>query len=87
MEQSDKVMLEVQKVTSDYIPLAEACSKVFFVLVSLKSMHYLYDFSLSFFMEIFNNLLTRNEALSATPKSDLVARRKVIFDELFIRVF
>lgn len=38
-------------------------------------------------MEIFNELLTKNDTLSATPKSDLPARRKVIFDELFFRVF
>lgn len=87
MEQSEKVMQEVQKVTSDYIPLAEACSKVFFALVSMKQLHYLYDFSLNFFMEIFNDLLTKNDHLASTPKTDLVARRRVIFDELFFRVF
>ncbi|EAR94592.2 dynein heavy chain, cytoplasmic protein (macronuclear) [Tetrahymena thermophila SB210] len=87
MEQSDKVMQEVQKVTSDYIPLAEACSKVFFALVSMKQLHYLYDFSLNFFMEIFNELLHKNEILAATAKTDLPARRRVIYDELFIRVF
>lgn len=80
-------MLEVQKVTAEYIPLSEACSKVFFLLVALKSIHYLYDYSLSFFMEIFNDLLTKNTTLLAIPKTDLGGRRKVIFDELFFRVF
>ena len=87
MDSSEKVMLEVQKVTADYIPLAEACSKVFFLLVSLKNLHYLYDFSLAFFMEIFNELLNKNETLLAAPKTDLPLRRKIIFDELFTRVY
>lgn len=87
IDSSDKVMLEVQKVTNDYIPLAQACAKVFFVLVSLKQMHYLYDFSLNFFMDIFNEILNKNEGLNAISKTDLPQRRKVIFDDLFVRAF
>lgn len=64
-------MIEVQKVTNDYIPLAECCSKVFFALVSMKSLHYLYDFSLTFFMEIFIDLLMKNPKLKEVPKNNL----------------
>lgn len=50
-------------------------------------MHYLYDFSLNFFMDIFNEILNKNEGLNAISKTDLPQRRKVIFDDLFVRAF
>jgi len=71
MAESDIVMKEVEKVTNDYVPLAEACSKIFFALVAMKGIHYLYEFSLSFFMDTFIELLKKGEALKRITKGDL----------------
>ncbi len=38
-------------------------------------------------MEIFNDLLTKNDTLLQVSKSDLPLRRKIIFDEIFTRVY
>jgi len=60
MEQSEALMQEIQQLTNDYISLSEICSKVFFALSRFKAVHYLYEFSLPFFMSIFNELLEKN---------------------------
>lgn len=71
MDESDKVMEQVNKVTSDYQPLARYCSSIFFVLTDMNSIHYLYEYSLSFFMEVFNELISSNEELVKIPKNEL----------------
>lgn len=87
MKESDKVMAEVQKVTDDYKPLAQACSSVFFALQDMSTVHYLYEFSLTYFMGIFNQLITSNEKLQSISPSELAKRRQCIKDELFIQVY
>lgn len=42
MDKSEVVMEEVTLVRNQYIPLAQAASKVYFSLQSLSSLHYLY---------------------------------------------
>lgn len=80
IDESDKVMEQVNKVTSDYQPLAKYCSSIFFVLTDMSGIHYLYEYSLSFFMEIFNELISSNEELVKIPKSELAKRRECIKD-------
>lgn len=87
MKESDKVMAEVQKVTDDYRPLASSCSSVFFALADMGSVHYLYEFSLNFFMDIFNQLILSNPELNKIPKQELQQRRTCINDQLFLKVY
>lgn len=87
MKESDKVMAEVQKVTDDYRPLASACSSVFFALADMGTVHYLYEFSLNFFMDIFNQIILQNQKLNQIPKNELKQRRQCINDELFVKVY
>ena len=77
-------MFEVESVTKTYVPLAATTSKIFFALQSLANIHFLYQFSLSFFMETIYNVLNKNEILSKIPKNDLQKRRTTIFNEIFV---
>jgi dynein heavy chain 1 len=62
--QTDEVMAEVDAVSNSYQPLALACSRVYVALEQLSTIHFLYQFSLSFFMTILEHVLAH------TPKSD-----------------
>lgn len=57
MKQSDEVMHEVNTVTNGYKPIAESASKIFFALQSMAGLHYLYEYSLTFFMDTVLKLL------------------------------
>ena len=45
-------MKEVEEVTEEYIPLANMASRLYFSLDSMSSIHFLYQYSLQYFMEI-----------------------------------
>lgn len=80
-------MIEIESVLQQYQPLSEACSRVYFILESLGQVHYLYEFSLVFFMEIFQSILSKDALLSQISKGDLERRRKTIYDLIFLRVY
>mmetsp|Transcript_2191 Transcript_2191/g.1957 ORF Transcript_2191/g.1957 Transcript_2191/m.1957 type:complete len:354 (+) Transcript_2191:1782-2843(+) len=71
MQQSNKVMEEVQNVTNMYEPLASASSKIYFAMEKLGELHYLYQFSLSFFMDAVFDLLHKDPNLEAIDKSNV----------------
>jgi len=45
-------MKEVEIVTEEYVPLANMASRLFFTLDSMSSIHFLYQYSLQYFMDI-----------------------------------
>ncbi|KAJ3032718.1 hypothetical protein HDV00_007194 [Rhizophlyctis rosea] len=63
VEETDVIMAEVDTVTAGYKPLAQICSSVFFVTEQLGLLHHFYQFSLDFFLEIFQYVLLRNPNL------------------------
>lgn len=87
MDKSDLVMQEVTLVRDQYIPLAQAASKVYFSLQSLSSLHYLYQFSLHFFMDTVWSVLDKNEVLKQIAKTESKQRQDNIHRELFIRIY
>jgi len=50
MKESDDVMEEIEKVSSEYKPFATICSSIYFTLELLGQSSFLYQFSLSFFL-------------------------------------
>ena len=42
VEKADETMMEVEKVTQEYIPIANMASRIFFSLDSLSTIHFLY---------------------------------------------
>ncbi|CAF5190795.1 unnamed protein product, partial [Rotaria sp. Silwood1] len=50
VEETDVILNEVEKVSQEYLPMGKACSSIFFTLSSLSTIHFLYQYSLRFFM-------------------------------------
>ncbi|XP_006454562.1 dynein heavy chain protein 1 [Agaricus bisporus var. bisporus H97] len=85
VEETDVVMKEVEQVTTEYLPLAQACSSVFFVLEQSNIVNHFYQFSLRFFLDIFDYILHRNPNLKNV--SDHNARREILLKDLFLVVY
>ncbi|KAJ3563761.1 hypothetical protein NP233_g8731 [Leucocoprinus birnbaumii] len=85
VEETDIVMREVEQVTAEYLPLAQACSSVFFVLEQLNIVNHFYQFSLRFFLDIFDYILHHNPNLKNV--SDYNARREILLKDLFLIVY
>ncbi|KAF9455575.1 dynein heavy chain and region D6 of dynein motor-domain-containing protein [Collybia nuda] len=85
VEETDVVMREVEQVTAEYLPLAQACSSVFFVLEQLNLVNHFYQFSLRFFLDIFDYILHHNPNLKGV--SDYGHRRDILLNDLFLVVY
>jgi dynein heavy chain 1 len=85
VEETDIVMKEVEQVTGEYAPLAQSCSSVFFVLEQLNLINHFYQFSLRFFLDIFDYVLNHNPNLASV--SDYAQRRDILVSDLFLVVY
>ncbi|KAF9056435.1 dynein heavy chain protein 1 [Panaeolus papilionaceus] len=85
VEETEVVMREVEQVTAEYLPLAQACSSVFFVLEQLNIVNHFYQFSLRFFLDIFNYVLHHNPNLKNV--TDHGQRRDILLKDLFLVVY
>jgi dynein heavy chain 1 len=85
VEETDSVMREVEQVTAEYLPLAQACSAIFFVLEQLSTINHFYQFSLRFFLDIFNFVLHHNPNLKSV--TDHLRRREILWNDLFLTVY
>jgi dynein heavy chain 1 len=81
VEETDKVMGEVEAVSQQYQPLAHACSAIYFTLEALNQVHFLYQYSLQFFLDIYTDVLLNNPHLQS--HTDPNARLQVITQDLF----
>ncbi|TIA73231.1 hypothetical protein E3P91_01529 [Wallemia ichthyophaga] len=85
VEDTDTTMAEVDHVTSEYQPLASACSSVFFVMDQLNLINHFYQFSLRFFLDIFDFIIRQNPHLSGI--TDHKERLDVLTNDLFLVTF
>jgi dynein heavy chain 1 len=85
VEETDVVMKEVEQVTAEYLPLAQACSSVFFILEQLNLVNHFYQFSLRFFLDIFDYVLHHNPNLKNV--TDHHRRRQILVNDLFLVVY
>ena len=79
------VMQDINQITAQYIPLASACSAMFFVLNEMSGLHRFYQFSLRFFQEIFENVLLNTHSLQNNTDPEL--RLTTLRDELVLQVY
>lgn len=88
LAQSADVMKEIEASSMLYDPLALRCSSIFFTLEQLFMVHPLYRYTLQFFLDIFNGVLTQNDNLKG---EDMVGqyelRLKTINNDLFTAVY
>ena len=87
MKKSDDIMNEVNNVTNGYKPIAESSSKIFFALESMSQLHYLYEYSLNFFMDTVLRLLETDEKLAKVSKKDYELRKEAINNLLFENIY
>jgi dynein heavy chain 1 len=85
VEDTDVVMKEVEAVTTEYQPLAQACSGIYFVLEQLSAINHFYQFSLDYFLEIFDDVLLHNPNLKSI--SDAQARKSILLNDLFLATY
>lgn len=84
-EATEVVMAEVEKVTAEYLPLAQACSSIFFVLEQLSAVNHFYQFSLRFFLDIFDYVLLYNPNLAKVSAPH--ERLQILMADLFLHAF
>ncbi|KAI9031438.1 dynein heavy chain [Hyaloraphidium curvatum] len=82
MEETDRVMAEVEAVTRIYTPLAQACSAVYFVLEQLGMLNHFYRFDLDYFNGIFHSVLYENKNLDGVK--DPKERLAILTTDLFM---
>ena len=83
--ETDGVMAEVESITQQYSAIARACSAVFATLEQLHHLNHFYQFSLQFFLDIFNDLLLNNPNLQSVKSH--TERSNVILRDLFINTY
>ncbi|KAE8290027.1 Cytoplasmic dynein 1 heavy chain 1 Cytoplasmic dynein heavy chain 1 Dynein heavy chain, cytosolic [Larimichthys crocea] len=85
VEETDIIMAEVEAVSQQYLSLSSACSSIYFTMESLNQMHFLYQYSLHFFLDTYHTVLYENQNLKSI--SDHSQRLAVITKDLFQVVF
>ncbi|XP_028159312.1 dynein heavy chain, cytoplasmic isoform X7 [Ostrinia furnacalis] len=84
VEETDKVIGEIETVSQQYLPLSQACSSIYFTMESLNQVHFLYQYSLKMFLDIFSSVLVCPRLSGVT---DYTARLNTITEELFTAVY
>ena len=89
VSKSEDIMKELESKMNEYAPLANKASRIFFALDSLEVIHYLYRYSLSFFMDILNYVIISKE-VQEVPKNQYAIRQakiiQILFKEIYHRV-
>ena len=83
--ETDGVMAEVVTITKQYATIAKACSAVFAILEQLHHLNHFYQFSLQYFVDIFNTVLHKNANLAGL--TDHSKRGDIILRDLFITTY
>ncbi|KAM3486950.1 hypothetical protein MY8738_000076 [Beauveria namnaoensis] len=85
MSNTEGVMAEVEEITQQYSVIARACSAVFAVLENLHYLNHFYQFSLQYFLDIFQSVLHNNQSLANVTTHN--ERRDIIVKDLFVNTF
>ena len=86
VSKSEDIMKELESTMDEYAPLANKASRIFFALDSLEVIHYLYRYSLSFFMDILNFVINCKE-MQEFPKNMYANRQTKIIQLLFKEIY
>jgi dynein heavy chain 1, cytosolic len=88
VERTQAVMSEVQSTSDAYLPLARAVARMFFAMEALSSVHYLYQFSLQFYLDILSGVLAQSAGSSGSTvtAAAAAARLQELKSQLFAAV-
>lgn len=82
VQDTELIMREVEGVTAEYLPLAQASSGIYFALEQLATINHFYQYSLAFFLEIFDYVLVANPNLNGVKDPD--ERKRVLLRDIFL---
>jgi len=85
VEETEVVFEEITRVSGTYHTMSSYCSMIFFAMEQLSSVHFLYQFSLRFFLDMFNDILHNNANLDGVQ--DVTQRLEILVKDLFVCVF
>ena len=83
--ETDGVMAEVDQITAEYRVIAQSCSAIFTVLEQMRHVNHFYQFSLQYFVDIFNAVLST--AKQSRNGNDYKTRVQGIVSALFVSTF
>ena len=86
MAEADQTMEEIESVSSFYRRYAQAFANVYFSLESLSRVHFLYQYSLLFFLNVVDQILFRQSA-EVKAETDPKKRFQMIVLQMFEIVF
>ena len=85
MSETEGVMTEVESITSQYSTIARACSSLFSILEQLHHINHFYQFSLQYFVDIYESVLHNNPHLAT--ETNHAARSHIILQDLFVTTY
>ncbi|KAF2838922.1 hypothetical protein M501DRAFT_1004768 [Patellaria atrata CBS 101060] len=83
--ETEGVMTEVDNITQQYMVVARSCSAIFAVLEQLHHLNHFYQFSLQYFVDIFQTVLRIAKKSSAESSHNV--RIDLILKELFLNAY
>merc|ERR1712137_1169127 len=85
VEETEVVFEEITRVSQTYHTMSSFCSRIFFAMEQLSTVHFLYQFSLRFFLDMFNDILHNNTNLQGIQ--DPTQRLEILVKDLFITIY
>ena len=85
VEETEVIFEEITRVSAIYVQIASFCSKIYFAMEQLASVHFLYQFSLRFFLDMFHDLLHNNANLKGIE--DPLKRLDLLIKDIFIIIY
>ena len=68
MEENDKASAEIEETRNAYIPVAKRAAILYFVIQDLAGIDSMYQFSLTYFIKLFNQIISKAEKDDDTKK-------------------
>ena len=85
MASTDAVMAEVSLVSQQFTPFATTCSRAFFALQQLPELHFLYQISLGFFLQLVDGVLS-SPASATAAAAELPGLVRSVVQQVFAHV-
>jgi dynein heavy chain 1 len=85
VDETELVMEEISRVSAVYYGISMACSRIYFAMEQMASAHFLYQFSLRFFLDIFHGVIHGNPNLADVK--DPLARLEILARDLFYIIY
>ena len=87
MQSKEEVWQQINEVIDQYQSVSQLSSKLYFILQKLSDIDIMYQFSLTFYMNIVQQLLTSNEILEKVDKQENQQRIGIIKEQLLVVVY